>query len=170
MMTRPTHPALPPGDTHVRPPLRRESPQTPRDAAPVSDSARASANRRWWSIEWLGLTCGLLFFVGLFFAYRTYTSGLVTQSEFDALQPGFTLAQVNAQLGFAGRRVSPAELQSRGDQASRVQPSLPPAAPDMSPDASPAMDVYRWENSTRSWVECHFLGDRLQQLRCCRLP
>ncbi|MCR9201217.1 MAG: hypothetical protein NXI04_21460 [Planctomycetaceae bacterium] len=157
MSTRLTDPAVVRDGTNVSPPHTHESgpPEPPAD----SGTAHPNADQRWWSVEWLGLTCGLLFFVGLFFAYRTYAWGLVTQAEFDTLQPGLTLAQVNDRLGFAGRRTSAAEWQQ---PAHRSQP-LPS-------DRAPAVDVYRWENSTQSWVECHFLGGQLQSRRCCRLP
>ena len=85
-------------------------------------------------------------FVGVFFAYRTYSAGVVTQAEFERLQSGFSLSEANSELGLIGRRM---ESTAMGNAAAAV---------------------YRWENSTLSYVECEFVDGQLVSKKAVKLP
>lgn len=105
------------------------------------------STRRWFSIEWLGLLSGGGFFIGLFFAYHTFASGLMTQAEFASLTRGMSITEVNTCLGFDGTLVE-----------------------STMSDAHSQNTVYRWENSSLSWVEARFCNGRLANWDCRNLP
>lgn len=150
-MTQTNH--LPPGPHHA--PVA--SPGAVAAEPPSRGSGADTVCQRSPGLEWLGLISGALFFIGLFFAYRTFTAGLVTQAEFDSLQVGLTLQQVNDRLGFAGRQRGAAQ-----------EPARPGADGDHR--SSQTTSVYRWENSTQSWVACQFEDGRLTRMWSRQLP
>ncbi len=118
---------------------------------------RSSSNNvqegRSYILELIGTVSVIGFFVGIYFAYQTQISGVVTQREFDQLQPGQSLAEVNELLGFEGTLVNP----SAGG-ASEVQPT------------ASAEVAYVWENSTISFIQCNFVDGQLTQKKASDLP
>ena len=101
------------------------------------------------------------FFIGVYFAYRTFTDGIVTQQEFDLLQSGQTVVEANETLGFEGQRVRNDADSALGDVVHAT----------ISTDATPVpTTIFRWENSTLSFVECEFQDGRLVAKKATRLP
>ena len=111
---------------------------------PEENQTPQNSNRS-WVIEAIGLFSAVAFFFGVYFAYRTFAAGVVTQEEFESLQSGLSLADANSRLGMEGRPVEP-----RGTDA--------------------AAKVYRWENSTLSYVECEFVDGQLVTKKAVELP
>jgi len=109
--------------------------------------------RRSYILELIGAVSVIGFFVGIYFAYQTQIAGVVTQREFDQLQPGQSLAEVNRLLGFEGTLVSSGSV---GE--SEVQPT------------APANEDYVWENSTISFVQCTFVDGQLTEKKASDLP
>lgn len=127
------------------------------DAEITADSS-PSANfqgRRSYVLELIGAVSVIGFFVGIYFAYQTQVSGVVTQREFDQLQPGQSLATVNKLLGFEGALLDPSPDQSAHDHTTA---------------SSPATTFYVWENSTVSFVQCTFVEGRLTEKKALDLP
>jgi hypothetical protein len=112
-------------------------------------------NRRSYILELIGAVSVIGFFVGILFAYRTQVAGVVTQSEFDQLQPGQSVEAVNELLGFEGVLVSP-----EPDEVGVNDPAAP---------ASSAL-TYVWENSSISYIRCDFVDDRLTNKTAQELP
>lgn len=113
----------------------------PTPETPVADSEE----RRSYAIEVIGIFSAFAFFVGVFFAYQTFAAGLVTQREFNRLETGLTVAEADTRLGFIGQKVE--------SSTEEEQP-----------------EIYRWENSTLSYVECEFVDGRLVTKKAVELP
>ena len=114
-----------------------------------------SQNGRSYVLEVVGVLSGIGFFIGVFFAYQTYASGLITQREFDHLQTGHTLDEVNQLLGFEGVLASSTE---REETSGGVQ------------DRTAIVETYVWENSSISFVRCDFVDGQLTVKEAQNLP
>lgn len=123
----------------------------------MSSTDQADVNpansQRSYVLEIIGVLSGIAFFVGVFFAFRTQTSGLVTQSEFDQLQNGQTLFEVNDVLGFDGIKKSDVSDSVDAEKSTRADST-----------------TYVWENSTVSFVRCEFVDGRLVTKEAKNLP
>lgn len=126
---------------------------------PTSDASNSP--RRSYVLEVFGVLAGIGFFIGVFFAFRTQMSGLVTQREFDRLKPGQTLAEVNDVLGFGGTLCAPATPDANASETR-----------DQSEAAGRrgAVSTYVWENSSISFVRCEFTAGRLITKHARDLP
>ncbi len=125
------------------------------DATGDSPSLSRVQDRRSYVLESIGAVSVIGFFVGIYFAYQTQVSGVVTQSEFDLLQPGQSVAVVNELLGFEGTVVKP----KSGEDV------------DSQPTASSSVaTTYVWQNSTISFVQCTFIDGRLTDKTATDLP
>ena len=113
-------------------------------AYPDNDGTPNESNRS-FAIEAIGLFSAVAFFFGVYFAYRTFSAGVVTQGEFQGLQAGLSLADANSRLDMEGRRLDP---KGTGSTA----------------------EIYRWENSTLSYVECEFVDGQLVSKKAVELP
>lgn len=107
--------------------------------------------RRSLLIEIVGVVSAVCFFIGVFCAYLTFASGVVSQSEFECLEVGYSLAEVNDCLGFQGRQIA----------ADTTLPDMP---------ADNGAKIYRWENSSLSYVECEFTDGKLTAMTATQLP
>jgi len=128
--------------------------------SPHSNNTRGE---RSYVLEFVGAVAVIGFFVGIFLAYRTQASGVVTQSEFDQLQTGQSVAVVNELLGFEGALV-PA-VPSDGGQI-----HSPDKVSSVDSSSTSSAVTYVWENSTISFVRCEFIEDRLTNKTANDLP
>lgn len=113
-------------------------------AADNSDGVEVPASRS-RGLELIGLVTILGFFIGIFLAWRTQVSGLVTDHEFSQLKTGQTVSEVNQILGQSGELLH---------------------------DTSPTKNevTYVWRNSTDSTVTCIFEDNRLIRREAVNLP
>ena len=119
------------------------------DTGPADDDQRG----RSYVLEVVGVIAGIAFFVGVFFAFRTQTAGVVSQREFDLLKHGQTLAEVNDTLGFDG-----------------VKQTVDTAPGDSAVEGKEDATTYVWQNSTVSFVRCEFKDGRLVEKEATNLP
>ncbi len=132
---------------------------------PTADpSSTTTQGGRSYVLEVIGVLSAIGFFIGIAWAFQTQISGVVTQREFDLLQTGQSLAEVNALLGFDGTLVSPLSSDA-------MREDLQDDDVDTGSESSSGAGVtYVWENSSLSFVKCGFKDGRLTTKQATDLP
>ncbi|MCA9050883.1 MAG: hypothetical protein KDA89_19230 [Planctomycetaceae bacterium] len=129
---------------------------------PNTDSATPpEGGGRSYVLEAVGLLSAVGFFIGVVFAFQTNAAGLISQREFDRIEVGQTVADVNALLGISGTAMAE---NAAGATASPKEANAESAIP-----GNPR-ETYTWQNSSDSLVECTFQNGRLIEKHAVNLP
>ena len=130
-------------------------------AAAESAKPNDAAHGRSWVLEAIGVFSAVAFFVGVLFAFRTQSAGVITEEEFNQVRVRQTLAEVEAALGTSGEIVTK-------DDAKVVENSS--ENDSASPKQNADRQTYIWENSRASYVKCVFENGRVIEKQARNLP